>query len=218
MPDVQKAVADALARGRRRLSDVAQILCTSESTVQRALSDCGTDFTSLRKEVQIQVALEHLTAGRPAWAVATRAVLSPDHLCVVVKEATGLTPLQIIRAAEISATLERWRRQGPPAYGSWLYRRQFEQWQKFDAQLQELFGDLGPTHPLSDWAKKTLVSAERPDFRTQPYRDDRRRKAERQAAQMQRLLESARTNLASIPAASPSLTSIFEEVFSGDGG
>jgi hypothetical protein len=83
--------------------------------VQRALSDCGTDFTSLRRGVQIQVALEHLTAGRPAWVAATRAVLSPDHLCVVVEEATGLTPLQIIRAAEISATLERWRRQGPPA-------------------------------------------------------------------------------------------------------
>jgi AraC-like DNA-binding protein len=184
-----------LDRGHRRLADVAQILCTSESTLQRWLADDGTDFTALRKEVQVEIALKHLTAGRPAWAAAERAVLSPDHLRVVIKEATDLTPLQILRAARISATLEQWRRQGPPAYGSWLYRRQFEQWQKFDAQLQDLFADLGPTHPLADWAKKTVVAAERPDFRTQPYRAERRDKAERQAAQIQRMLGAAPRDL-----------------------
>jgi AraC-like DNA-binding protein len=214
LPEVQRAIGDALARGRRRLVDVAQILCTSESTVQRSLADCGTDFTSLRKEVQVRIALENLTAGRPVWAAADRAVLSPDHLCVAIKEATGLTPLQIVRAAEISATLDRWRRQGPPAFGSLLYRRQFEQWQKFDAHLQELFADLGPKHPLADWAKKTLLAAERPDFRTRRYRDDRRRKADREAAQLERLLNSARAGITPIP--SPSLSSILDEVFAGD--
>jgi methylphosphotriester-DNA--protein-cysteine methyltransferase len=217
LPDVQKAIADGLVRGRRRLVDIAQILCTSESTVQRSLADCGTDFTTQRREVQVRIALEHLTAGRPAWVAAERAVLSPDHLCVVVREATGLTPLQIIRAAEISTTLDRWRQQGPPAFGSLLYRCQFEQWQKFDAHLLELFADLGPRHPLADWAKKTLLAAERPDFRTQPYRSERRRKAQRQAAQLQRLLESARADLSLPAAASSSPSSIFAEVLSGDG-
>lgn len=208
---VQAAIRDALGQGRRRLSDVAQILCTSESTLQRLLADCGTNFTILRKEVQVHVALTQLTAGRPVWRAAERAVLSPDHLCVIVKEATELTPLQIRRAAQISATLERWRQQGPPTYGSWLYRRQFEQWQKFDAELQELFADLGPSHPLADWAKKTLVAAERPDFRRQPYRDVRRQQSERQAEQIRRILEGARPGPSSIHA--PTLT----EAVSPDG-
>lgn len=177
--------------------------------MQRSLEDCGTDFTSLRREVQVRIALDNLTAGRPVWVAADRAVLSPDHLCVAIKEATGLTPLQIVRAAEISATLDRWRRQGPPAFGSLLYRRQFEQWQKFDAHLQELFADLGPKHPLADWAKKTLLAAERPDFRTRRYR-----KADREAAQLERLLRSARAEITPIPL--PSLSSIFDEVFAGD--
>lgn len=189
LPEVRTAIADALDRGRRTLVDVAQILCVSSSTLQRLLSDSGTDFTTLRKEVQVRLALDYLTAGRRVWVAAERTVLSPDHLRVVVKEATGLTPLQILEAARISATLEKWRHQGPPSYGSFLYRRQFEQWQRFDAQLQDLFADLGPSHPLSDWAKKTLLSAQRPDFRTQPYRRERRRRARRQSAELQRILE-----------------------------
>lgn len=186
------AIVDALDCGRRSLADVAQILCVSSSTLQRLLSEAGTDFTTLRKEVQVRLALDYLTAGRQVWVAAERTVLSPDHLCVIVKEATGLTPLQILSAARISATLERWRRQGPPSYGSFLYRRQFEQWQRFDAQLQDLFADLGPRHPLSDWAKKTLLAAQRPDFRTQPYRRERRRRARRQSAELQRILEGVR--------------------------
>lgn len=198
LPDVRKAIGNALIRGRRNLVDVAQTLCVSASTLQRILANHGTDFTSLRREVQVQIALEHLTAGRPAWMAAERAVLSPDHLRLIVKEATGLTPLQILTAARISATLTRWRRKGPPAYGSWLYRRQFEEWQKFDAQLQDLFADLGPTHPLANWAKKTLLIADRPDFRTQPYRDERRRQAEQVAARIQSILEAAHLDLTAV--------------------
>lgn len=191
LPHVQKAIADALARGRRNLVDVAQILCVSASTLQRLLAEHETDFTTLRREVQVRIALEYLIGGRPVWKAAEHAVLSPDHLCLVVKEATGLTPLQILTAARISATLTRWRRKGPPPYGSWLYRRQFEEWQKFDAQLQELFADFGPTHPLANWAKKTLLIADRPEFRTQPYRAERRLRAKRRSAQIQNLLEAA---------------------------
>lgn len=188
---MRTAIAEALNRGRRNIDDVAQILCVSSSTLQRLLADAETDFTTLRREVQVAMALAHLTTGRRVCLVAERTVLSPDHLRVIVKEATGLTPLQILTAARISATLESWRRQGPPSYGSFLYRRQFEQWQRFDAQLQDLFSDLGPDHPLADWAKKTLLAAQRPDFRTQPYRRERRQRTRRQSAELQRILEGA---------------------------
>jgi AraC-like DNA-binding protein len=205
---VRTAIADALNRGRRNLVDVAQILCVSSSTLQRLLAEFETDFTTLRREVQVRLALGHLTAGCRVRLAAERTVLSPDHLCVIVKEATGLTPLQILSAARISATLERWRGQGPPSYGSFLYRRQFEQWQRFDSQLQDLFADLGPDHPLADWAKKTLLAAERPDFRTQPYRRQRLQRVRRQSAELQRILEGARFDLAEIGA--PSLTEVLD--------
>lgn len=206
--EVSTAIAEALGRGRRSRVDVAQILCVSSSTLQRLLADAGTDFTTLRKEVQVRVALAYLTAGRRVWVAAERTVLSPDHLRVIVKEATGLTPLQILTAARISATLERWRRQGPPSYGSFLYRRQFEQWQRFDAQLQDLFADLGPSHPLADWAKKTLLVAQRPDFRTQPYRRERRRRARQQSAELQQILEGVRFDSAEI--VTPSFAEVFD--------
>jgi AraC-like DNA-binding protein len=205
---VRTAIVEALGCGRRNLADVAQTLCVSSSTLQRLLAEAETDFTTMRKEVQVRVALGHLTAGRRVRLAAERTVLSPDHLRVIVKEATGLTPLQILSAARISATLERWRRQGPPSYGSFLYRRQFEQWQRFDTQLQDLFADLGPNHPLADWAKKTLLAAERPDFRTQPYRRERRQRARRQSAELQRILEGSRFDLTEI--STPSLAEVLD--------
>jgi len=200
--DIQEAIAAALARGRRSLADVAQILCVSPSTLQRSLAEQETDFTSLRREIQVRVALKHLTAGVPAWRVAQEVGLSHDHLRVIIKAATGLTPLEILTAARISATLRRWRSSGPPAYGSWLYRRQFEQWQKFDTQLQKMFEELGPAHPLANWAKEVLLAANRPDFRKQPYRDQHRRIAKRQDAQLREMLERSRSDLAAIFAAS----------------
>ena len=191
LEEINEAIVIALARGRRSLVDVSQILCSSPSTVQRALSVEGTNFTRARQQIQLDIALKHLVVREPVWRVAERVVLSPDHLRQIINESTGLTPKQIALAANISATLEGWRRKGPPRYGSWLYRRQFEQWKRFDAQLQDLLGDLGPRHPLYDWAKRTLVAAERPDFRTQPFRDARRAEAERRAEMLQQLLESS---------------------------
>jgi methylphosphotriester-DNA--protein-cysteine methyltransferase len=188
--EIRVAIHESLAQGRRRIEDVAQILCCSKSTLQRVLLAAEEpSFTEIRQEAQVRIALEHLTDGRPVWLAADRAAVSADHLRVIVKETTGLTPQQIVRAAEMSATLRRWRAQGPPRFGSWRYREQMQRWQKIDSQLQGLLADLEASHPLANWAKQVLVEAQRPDFRTQPYRSSRRREAERQAARIQRILE-----------------------------
>jgi AraC-like DNA-binding protein len=188
---VQAALRAALPCGKKSIDDVAQLLFVSTSTLQRVLADSRLDFTQLRKEVQVEVALELLTQGKSARTVAAEVGLSRDHLCVLVRRATDLTPSQIIRATKLDAKVRRWRKYGPPPYGSPLYREQFRQWQEIDAGLQALFADLSADHPLATWAKKLLVGVARPDFRTQPHRghirDLRKREADELAARIRRI-------------------------------
>lgn len=125
----------------------------STSTLQRLLAAAGTDFTDLRKEAQIQVALKLLTQGKSARAVAGEVNLTPDHPCVLVRCATDLTPAQIIRASKLAAKVQRWSKYGPPPYGPPLYRRQICEWNEIDAFLQGLLVDLDAHHPLATWAK-----------------------------------------------------------------
>ena len=115
--------------------------------------------------------MEALTEGRSVLASARRALVDPDHLCVLVREATGLTPAQISRARTLASRIEGYRSQGPPRSGSSLYRRQSREWQRIDRELDRLLGDLEADNPLADWAKAIVVNATRPDFRRQPYRD-----------------------------------------------
>jgi len=192
VPEVQTVLRDALACGKKSIDDVAQILFVSTSTLQRLLADAGTGFTELRKEVQIQIALELLTQGRSARAVAGEVSLTPDHLCVLVRSATDLTPAQIIRASKLAAKVRRWRRYGPPPYGSPLYRRQLCEWQEIDAFLQGLLVDLGAHHPLATWAKRLLVDAARPDFRTQPHRGQIRARRKLEADELDAKINALR--------------------------
>lgn len=192
--EVRTAIRRALGRGRRSPEDVAQILHVSRSTLERGLHDKGVLFKQLRREVQLSVAVELMTAGTPAGRVAAEVCMTRDHLCVIVREYTGLTPYQIIRAARLAEKVRGWRRYGPPAFGSALYRKQLQEWHAVDMELQNLFGDLGPEHPLTAWAKGLLVAAHRPDFRRQPYRAQIRERREKEntdaAARLQRFAEA----------------------------
>jgi AraC-like DNA-binding protein len=186
--DVRNAIGRALARGLRSTDDVAQLLHVSRSTLERGLQDEGVEFKQLRRDVQLEIALELLTSGASAAHTATEVCVTRDHLCVIVRAHTGLTPYQLIRAVKLAEKVGRWQEQGPPAYGSAWYRAQFDQWRAIDDELQRLFGDLGPDHPLADWAKKLLLAVERPDYRRAPHRARlRSRRAEKAAADVARL-------------------------------
>jgi AraC-like DNA-binding protein len=168
----------------------------SRATLQRVLAAERTSFKIVRRRVQLDIALERLTAGDAASAVVREIGVTPDHLCVLVREATGLTPRDIIRARHLADIVTRWKRHGPPVAWSRRYREHRRQWRRVDEELQRLLADLGPSHPLADWAKQLLVAADRPDFRTQPYRDllrEERRKEDEQRDEMtRRLTEAAR--------------------------
>src|ERR1700744_2335705 len=94
--EVEGAIETALARGRTSIYDVAQILFTSKSSLQRWVKP--EKFTDVRRRVQVRLALAGLTSGRDAGDVARDVALSRDHLRVLVKEATGLTPARILNA------------------------------------------------------------------------------------------------------------------------
>jgi hypothetical protein len=89
-----------------------------------------------------------------------------------------------VRATKLVASVQRWRRYGPPKYGSPLYFAQFRKWRSIDRELRQLLEDLHALHPLADWAKQMLTLAARPDFRRRPHRTRiRRERAEEQARQ-----------------------------------
>ena len=185
--EVEDAIREAFSYGRTSIEDIAQILTVSRSTVERALTGTvgsrqSTDFTSLRRKVRLKIGLPLLTHGESVGSVAEKVCLCPDHLTVIVREETGLTPKQIIRASRLGQKIERWKREGPLRQGTTLYRLRLREWDRIDVQLSDLLGDLGPSHPLAHWAKQLLVDLERPDYRRQPYRDvlrvDRRRESE----------------------------------------
>lgn len=185
--EVRVAVRLALEHGVKRIEDVAGSLHLSKSTLQRRLAQCGTTFTVVRRETQLSIALECLIEGGSARKAARRALLSPDHLCVMVRQMTGLTPRRIARAAELGRRVEHLRTLDPPESGTWLYRRRLRTWERIDGELDRLLGDLGPDHPLADWAKRLLLSAQKPDFRRQPYRERIRAKRQRESERLEEI-------------------------------
>lgn len=182
LDDVEAAVEIALDRGRTGIDDVAQLLFVSKSTLQRRAEPLT--FTAVRQRVQLRLALKALTSGGDVGGVARDVALSRDHLRVLVKKATGLTPARIVQAAHIAGRIDVWKGQLPPQSGTWAYRRWIDQWDKADRKLQDLLGDIGPRNPLAQWAKRILVAAERPDNRLRSNReriqDVRRRERERE--------------------------------------
>jgi AraC-like DNA-binding protein len=185
---VRASIRTCLEQGTKRIQDVALELHVSRSTLQRRLAEQGTDFTRLRRAVQTEVALEHLKSGRAVVVAARRALVCPDHLRRFVREETGLTPGQIARAVELADRVQLMREQDPPSFGTPLYRLQMRKWHRIDAELDGLLGDIGPTNPLADWAKGLLLSAERPDFRRQPYRNQIREKRKREREELETLM------------------------------
>jgi AraC-like DNA-binding protein len=186
---IRAAIRRSLERGTKRIADVAEELHVSRSTLQRRLAEQGTDFTSIRKTVQAEVALEDLKEGRRVSAAARRALVSPDHLCRIVREATGLTAGQIARAAELSQRIQFMLERDPPSSGTYLYRLQRRKWHQIDAELDRLLGDIGPNNPLAAWAKGVLVSAARPDFRRQPYRGRIRQRRKRERDELEAFMQ-----------------------------
>lgn len=166
--EVEAAIETALARGRTRVDDVAQILFVSKSTLQRRVKPYT--FTAIRQRVQLRLALDDLTSGGEAGNTAKKVILSRDHLRVLVKEGTGLTPARIVYAAKLASQLQAWKNQIPPRSGTYAYRRRIIEWDQADRKLEVMLGDIGPENPLAPWAKQLLVAVERPDNRLRSNR------------------------------------------------
>lgn len=188
--EIEAAIGEALARGRKRIDDVAQILLVSRSTLERAIPE-DRSFTDLRQKVQMNIALPRLKRGDRAWIVADAVCLSPDRLRIMVREETGLTPRQIIWAAQARLKVEEWKSAGPIYPGTTLYRERLRRWDRIDHEMTELLGDFSATHPLADWAKQLLLAIERPDYRRQPYRDQLRQRRRKESERFQRRLQQA---------------------------
>lgn len=183
--EIETGIATALSRGRTNIEDVAQILFLSKSTLQRRLRP--ESFTSVRRRVQLRLALNVLQDGREVGVAAQEVALSRDHLRTLIKEETGLTPFQIVHAARLASRLGMWKDQIPPRAGTAAYRRRIEQWDQADRKLQTILGDIDAKNPLSTWAKRTLVAAQRPDNRRRSNRlrieESRKRQRDRWKAE-----------------------------------
>jgi AraC-like DNA-binding protein len=192
--EVEAAIEAALSLGRTRIEDVAQILFVSRSTLQRWLKPRS--FTKVRQGVQLRIALKGLTSGRPVETVAREVALSRDHLRVIVREPTGLTPAEIARAARLGAQLKQWKGQVPPPAGTYAYRHRISEWNKADRKLQSILGDLDSSNPLAPWAKQLLLSVVRPDNRRRANRAriQEARKLEKQRLEERRKREIERLN------------------------
>lgn len=193
--EIEDAIREAFTYGRIRIDDIAQILAVSRSTVERALAEPAdsknpTDFTALRRIVRLKISLPLLTNGESVRSVAEKVCLCPDHLTVIVRGETGLTPRQIIRAARLGKKIEDWKREGPLRQNTALYRTRLRAWDRIDTELTNLLGDLGPSHPLARWAKRLLVDLERPDYRRQPHRDVMRANRKRESDALQHRLQT----------------------------
>ena len=192
--EIEEAICEAFTYGRTSADDVAQILAVSRSTIERALAEPvgsrkPTDFTSLRRQARLKIGLPLLMNGESVRSIAEEVCLSPDHLTVIIREETGLTPKQIIRAARLGKKIEAWKREGPVHQGTTLYRMRLREWDRIDTELTNLLGDLGALHPLAQWAKRLLVNLERPDYRRQPHRDVVRANRKRESEVLQRRLQ-----------------------------
>jgi AraC-like DNA-binding protein len=186
--EVEAAVEAALARGGKQIDDVAQILFVSRSTLQRRVAPSS--FTDVRQRVQLRLALASLQSGRDPGDVANEVVLSRDHLRILVKEATGLTPAQIMLAVRTAARLRAWKEQVPPPSGTYAYRRRIYEWDTADRKLQDMLGDIKAKNPLAPWAKRLLLAVQRPDNRLRPNRESIYEARREERKRRERLRES----------------------------
>jgi AraC-like DNA-binding protein len=172
---------------------VANELFVSKRTLQRGLADEGLVFGMVRREAQLLSALERMTKGASAARAARDVGLSRDHLCVLTRDRTGLTPRQIMRASELARRTAQWQRGVPPRYGTKLYFKRRYQWRRIDTELTRLLASIDAGHPLADWAIRLRRQARRPDYRRRRYRARVRAERRREeAAEAERRRESIR--------------------------
>lgn len=190
------------------IGDVASALFVSRSTLQRQLATNGTNFTEVRQQVRVLVALRRLTSGA-SCATAARAVgLTSDHLCRLVTGYVCVRPREIVRACQLAARAKRWRCSTPPRSGTHRYVELMRRWQALEVELGVLLAPIPPSgHPLSAWARRMRCAGHRPDYRRGRYRKRvrtaRRREKEAYAAERRRLdawwAEFQRTQLGVYP-------------------
>jgi AraC-like DNA-binding protein len=170
--EVQDVIRDRIGAGiTLHIEDVAGSLYLSRSTLQRTLADLGTTFTQQRQQVQVEIALKRLTAGKSCASTAAHVGLSGDHLSKLVTEHTDLTPRQIARACQLTNRLRRWRRSVPPRADTKLYFKRLRRWRAIEAELGRIIADIPADHPLASWVSSVQRSMQRPDFRRSGYRE-----------------------------------------------
>jgi len=185
----QTTTALVRAGATTRIEDVALALYVSRATLQRRLAREGESFTEIRKRSRVAVAITELTHGASCARAAARVGLSGEHLCRLVRQRTGLRPKEIVRASGLAARAQRWRLSKPPRSGSRLYWERSRRWRALEAEVRMLLAPVPATgHPLSSWARRTIDTCARPDYRTGRYRArvHAARSAERRAREAER--------------------------------
>jgi AraC-like DNA-binding protein len=165
LTEVQRQLSE---EGGLRLSaaQMAKRLYCSERTLYRKLSAAGTSLVSERNAARVAAALAHLKNGYSVEQAARRVGLSADYLRVVMQEALGITPEKVKQIVRVSARLEK-----EPESRSELARTKLD-----DQLLQELIGDIGPTHPLYRWAKEIVLLGHKPERDSAAYKKKLREK------------------------------------------
>jgi AraC-like DNA-binding protein len=181
LDQVSGAIRERLRAGRKLgVEDIAGSLYLSRSALQRRLRERATTFSQLRREVRVEVAIERLTRGESCSSAANHVGLSRDHLCKLVYEYADLTPRQIVRACQLSARVQRWRRSVPPQAGTKLYYKRLEHWRAINAEVEQLLAGLSDGHPLAAWGRELRRVIRRPDYRRQPHRKQVRTERQRE--------------------------------------
>lgn len=181
LDQVRGAIRERLRAGRELgVEDIAGSLYLSRSALQRRLRESATTFSKLRREVRVEVAVEHLTRGESCSSAANHVGLSRDHLCKLVREYADPTPRQIVRASQLSARVQRWRRSVPPRAGTKLYYKRLERWKAINAEVEQLLTGLSDGHPLAAWGRELRRVIRRPDYRRQPHRKQVRTERQRE--------------------------------------
>lgn len=180
---IQERIAAGLPLG---IDEVAGQHFVSVRTLQRGLADEGTDFGTVRRETQVNVAIELMCHGASAARAARDVRLSRDHLCVLVNQRTGLRPRQIVRSYALAQRAARWKSRVPPRYGTKLYVKRMYEWRRIDAELRQLLDGLEADHPLATWVTQLRRQARRPDYRRRRYRARVRTARKREAAEAER--------------------------------
>jgi AraC-like DNA-binding protein len=159
LSQIQEAVRCGLLARRTSAWRIAQVLSCSPSTLHRRLHEQGTTLVTQINEIRTETAFELLRGGYSVSRAASSVGVSPDHLRLLMRQRYRWAPRRIKYAIELGRRLKK-----PPE----TTRAQRDATSD-DAALQALLADIGPDHPLNEWARGLVLAGHHPETETDLY-------------------------------------------------